>query len=193
MPRVKLFNEKEVLNKAINLFWKQGYAATSVQDLVNHLGINRASLYNTFGDKEKLFKKAFEEYRKNNTEGIKQFFKNHSNIKVGLKNLFQIAIDEAINDKDRKGCFVVNTTTELIPNDSKTLHVLKENQSNFEKIFYDYLSLGVEKGQISRDKDLKIISTLLYTFYNGLRVVTKVDSSKTKLHKSINVLLSVLD
>jgi len=56
MPRVKLFDEKEVLTKAMNLFWKQGYAATSIRDLVNHLGINRASLYGTFGDKEQLFK-----------------------------------------------------------------------------------------------------------------------------------------
>jgi TetR/AcrR family transcriptional repressor of nem operon len=56
MPRVKLFDENEVLNKAMNLFWKQGYSATSIQDLVSHLGINRASLYDTYGDKEKLSK-----------------------------------------------------------------------------------------------------------------------------------------
>jgi len=180
MPRVKLFDEKEVLTKAMNLFWKQGY-------------INRASLYGTFGDKEQLFKMAFEEYRKQNIEGVKQFFKSQSDIKKGLEKLFQIAVDEAGKDKNRKGCFAVNTTTELIPNDVETLHILKENKSKFEKIFFDYLSLGVEKGQISADKDLKTISSLLFTFYNGLRVVTKVDSSKTKLLKSINVLLSVLD
>ncbi len=48
MPRVKLFDESEVLNKATNLFWKKGYHATSIQDLVNHLGINRGSLYDTY-------------------------------------------------------------------------------------------------------------------------------------------------
>jgi TetR/AcrR family transcriptional repressor of nem operon len=74
MPRVKLFDENEVLNKAMNLFWKQGYSATSIQDLVSHLGINRASLYDTYGDKEKLFFRAFEFYRKTNTEGITNFF-----------------------------------------------------------------------------------------------------------------------
>jgi len=193
MPRVKLFDEQEVLNKAINLFWKQGYAATSVQDLVNHLGINRASIYGTFGDKETLYKKALEEYRKTNLEGIKRFFENHLDIKEGFKNLFQKAVDEAIKDKDRKGCFVVNTTTELVPNDSDTLQILAGNKLVFEQIFFDYLSWGLDKGQISSDKDLKAISSLLYTYYNGLRVVTKVDTSKTELYKSINVLLSVLD
>ena len=51
MPRVKLFDENEILKKSMELFWKKGYSATSVQDMVNHLGINRGSMYDTFGDK----------------------------------------------------------------------------------------------------------------------------------------------
>ena len=54
MPRVKQFNEDEVLNKAMELFWKKGYNATSMQDIVDYLGINRASLYSTFGGKKNL-------------------------------------------------------------------------------------------------------------------------------------------
>ncbi len=49
MPRVKLFNDQEVLTKAMNLFWKQGYSATSIKNLTSHLGMDRASLYDTFG------------------------------------------------------------------------------------------------------------------------------------------------
>src|SRR5210317_807979 len=111
MPRVKLFDEQEVLTKAMNLFWKQGYAATSVQDLVSHLGINRASLYDTFGDKEQLFRKSFELYRRINIEGLKQFLESYEDIREGFSKLFENAIQESITDKDRKGCFVVNTTT----------------------------------------------------------------------------------
>ena len=123
MPRVKLFDEQEVLTKAMNLFWKQGYSATSVKDLVNHLGINRASLYDTFGDKEQLFKKSFALYRKSNVEGLIQFFESRPNVKNGFSELFDIAIQEAITDKEAKGCFVVNTTTERIPNDENLMKV----------------------------------------------------------------------
>ena len=59
MARKKQFEEHEILTKATDLFWKQGFHATSIQDLVNHLKINRASLYDTFGGKEELFNKAF--------------------------------------------------------------------------------------------------------------------------------------
>jgi TetR/AcrR family transcriptional repressor of nem operon len=193
MPRAKLFDENEVLNKAMHLFWKQGYAATSVQDLVDHLGINRASLYATFGDKEQLFKKSFALYRKNNIEGLKQFLGQHPNVKEGFAQLFENAIIEAINDQDRKGCFVVNTTTELVPNDDSVTVILENNKNDFEHIFFEYLQKGKAAGQITTNTDLKSIAALFYTLYNGLRVVSKVQPNEKKLNETVEVALSLLD
>lgn len=193
MPRVKLFDEKEVLCKAMNLFWKQGYAATSVQDLVSHLGINRASLYNTYGDKEQLFKKSFELYRKTNIEKLNQFFLSRPDVKKGFSELFDIAIQEAVLDKDNKGCFVVNITTELIPKDEKILDILEENKRVFEMIFYDYLKKGQESGQLHTQQDLKSLASFFFTIYNGIQVVSKVRPNKNELLASVNVALSLLD
>ena len=58
MARTKEFNEDQALDKAIEIFWHKGYNGTSAQDLVNHLGLSRSSLYDTFGDKQKLFVKS---------------------------------------------------------------------------------------------------------------------------------------
>jgi len=193
MPRNKLFDQQEVLTKAMNLFWKQGYSATSIQDLVTHLGINRASIYDTFGDKEKLFLKAFENYRKANTEGIIQFFDNQNNVKEGFRQLFEMAIEDSVNDQEKKGCFVVNTTTELIPGDEKILKIIAENRKTFEAIFLNYLKSGEVKGQFKKSKDLPAIATLLFTLYNGLKVVSKVNSNKKELSNSIYQVLSLLD
>ena len=192
MPRVKLFDEKEVLIKAMNLFWKQGYGATSVQDLVSHLGINRASIYDTFGDKDKLFKKSFELYRKQNSEGLIQFFESRPNVKIGFSELFDNAIQEAVNDKDRKGCFVVNTITELTPNDESLFQVLEINKQIFINIFFEYLKKGKESGQLKTSQNLKSLATLFYTLYNGIRVVSKIRPNKKELTDSINVSLSLL-
>ena len=192
MPRTKTFDENKILNKAMHLFWKQGYAATSVQDLVHHLGINRASLYSTYGDKETLFKKAFDLYRKRTTEGLKDFLSQHSDVKLGFSKLFGQAIKEAIDDKDQKGCFVVNTTAELIPNYIKFLDILEKNKSTIISVFHDYLQKGKEHGQLTTNHDLYAIASLLYTFYNGLRVVGKVKPSKVELEKTVEVALSIL-
>lgn len=193
MPRVKLFDEKEVLEKAMHLFWKQGYHATSIQDLVNNLGINRASLYDTYGGKKLLFEKAFALYRSSNIDAIKKYLKSQPNIKDGFKNLFEMAIQQSSLDKDSKGCFVVNSTIEFIPNEKEFSSLIQENKRQFEAVFHDYLLVGVESNQISGDKNLPSIATLFFTFYNGLKVVTKVDFDAALLSNSIDSLLSVLD
>ena len=186
MPRVKTFDENEVLTKAMNLFWKQGYSATSVQDLVSHLGINRASLYDTFGDKDQLFKKSFALYRKSNIEGLIQFFESRPNVKNGFSELFDIAIQESILDKEAKGCFVVNTTTELIPNDESLIKVIEENKRDFENLFYEYLKKGKDNGQLKTNQDLRSLASLLFILYNGLKVVSKISPQKQELKSSID-------
>lgn len=192
MPRVKLFDEQEVLTKAMNLFWKQGYSATSIQDLVSHLGINRASLYDTFGDKEQLFKKSFTLYRKTNIEGLIQFFESCPDIKNGFSELFDIAIQEAILDKEAKGCFVVNTTTELIPNDESLIKVIEDNKSDFENLFYEYLKKGKDKGELKTNQDLRSLASLLFMLYNGVKVVSKINPQKQELKDSIDLALTLV-
>jgi TetR/AcrR family transcriptional repressor of nem operon len=68
MARTKDFDENEVLKKAVDIFWLKGYSATSMQDLVDGLGISRSSLYDTYGDKHTLFMKALESYQSVNSE-----------------------------------------------------------------------------------------------------------------------------
>ena len=109
----------------------------------------------TFGDKEQLFKKSFELYRKSNVEGLIQFFESRLNDKNGFIELFDIAIQEAITDKEAKGCFVVNTTTERIPNDENLMKVVEDNKRVFENLFYDYLKKGKEDNQLKTNQDLK--------------------------------------
>ena len=192
MPRVKTFDENEVLVKAMNLFWKQGYSATSVQDLVSHLGINRASLYDTFGDKDQLFKKSFTLYRKTNIEGLNQFFESHPNVKNGFAELFEIAIQESLLDKESKGCFVVNTTTELIPNDESMIKVIEENKRDFESLFFEYLKKGKDKGQLKTNQDLRSLASLLFMLYNGIKVVSKINPQEEELKSSVKLALTLV-
>ena len=117
MPRVKQFDEQQVLEKAMELFWKLGYNGTSIQDLVSNLGINRASLYDTYGGKDALFEKTFEHYLQKNAQMARSILAAKPSVKEGFRHLFQIIIEQLINDPEKKGCFVVNTTTELVPND----------------------------------------------------------------------------
>ncbi|HBS11735.1 MAG TPA: TetR/AcrR family transcriptional regulator [Flavobacteriaceae bacterium] len=193
MPKVKLFDEKLILEKAMELFWKKGFHATSIRDLVNFLGISRSSIYDTYGGKNELFYKAFHLYRTTNITGFSNFLNQQKNIKKGLRKLFEMAIEQSIADMDKKGCFVVNTTTELVPGDIEIQKILKENENTFVNIFYEFLLKGEQSGEIPKGKNLKSIANLYYTLYNGIKVVSKVQPNSKELLSSVDTVLTLLD
>lgn len=193
MPRTKQFDEEEVLAKAMELFWKKGYNGTSIQDLVDHLGVNRASLYNTFGGKDALFRRSLQLYRAQNIQQIAGFLRRQPSIREGIRSLFLMAADRCVRDTDRKGCFVVNTATELIPGHPEMLHLLLDNQTAFEQLFLEVLEEGVQRGEISSDTNVAATAAFLFTLYNGLNVIAKINPDPAHLNRTLEVGLSVLD
>jgi len=193
MPRTKQFNEEEILNKAMELFWEKGFHATSIQDLVSHLGINRASLYGTFGGKEELFKKAFQRYRTMSSCSLSGIFETETSVKKGFRMLFFKAIAAVQTNPEHKGCFVVNTTTELLPGDDAIKKALMENKAHVEHLFISYIKSGMRSGEISADKNAESIGMMLFALYSGLEVLAKVEHDVEKLHSLVEVGLSVLD
>lgn len=193
MPRTKKFDKEEILHRAVQLFWKKGFHATSMQDLVDHLGINRASLYDTYGGKESLFNQAFEQYRSSNTSGLITFLAGYNSVKEGLRALFERATQESVSDCDKKGCFIVNTTTELVPGDKIIGEALEKHRAGLENIFYEFIETGEKSGEIPKGKDLMAIARLVFMVYNGFRVVSKMNTTAEELRSPIEVALTLLD
>lgn len=193
MPKVKLFDKEEVLQKAMMLFWRKGYHDTSIQDLVEHLGISRSSLYDTFKGKKQLFEQAFKRYSVSNVEGFRNFISTQDDVRGTLRSVFQKIISDDKTDEDCKGCFVVNTTTELVPAEPLIKTLITAHKETMEQIFLTFLQRGVETGQISPNKDIKTISHLLFTLMTGFRVVGKTRPDLDELHNSVEVVLSLLD
>ena len=193
MPRTKQFDEQEVLKKAMELFWKKGFHDTSMQELVDHLGINRASLYDTYGGKDALFEKSFEQYRQMNTQAAEAYLASEPSVKEGFRKLFTASLEATVKDPEKKGCFVVNTTTELLPNEKKWLPILDRNRKTFEALFLKYLERGVAQGEINPDKDLKSVAAMLFALNNGIGVVAKINPSKKDMIKIVEAALQVLD
>lgn len=193
MPRTKQFNEEEVLQKAVEIFWKKGFHATSMDDLVKHLGINRASLYDTFGGKKQIFEKAVSKYIADNTLLINEFFSKPLSVKEGLLKFFQLVVQSSVADTDLKGCLVVNTSVESIPDDQEIVEILAGNKHNFENIFYQVLKKGQEEGEIDPQKNIKAISVYLVTLFNGLKVAARLKPDEAELNAVVKTGLAVLD
>ena len=101
MPRNKTFDESCLIKDALHLFWKYGFHRTSIQNLVQNLGVNRASLYDTYGDKEGLFIKCFDIYKNGKIDLVKEIFNKEEDPKKGLNTLFTVLLDTICNDPEK--------------------------------------------------------------------------------------------
>lgn len=192
MPRTRAFEESAVLEKAVNLFWTKGYASTSMQDVVDALGISRSSIYDTWGDKHGLFVASFKQYRDVNSVRVQKFLERYDEVKEGFRALFETSVKQVCTDPDHKGCFIVNATAELASIDSEMHEMIGRNREHFVDIFESYLDKGAERGQLKHGSDTRVIASTLFTFYSGLNVVGKIDNDPQSLLNSINTMLEVI-
>src|ERR1700744_812019 len=117
MPRPREFDETRALEAAMHCFWRRGYEATSLRDLTTAMGLTAPSLYSAFGDKQQLFGKALERYLDHTTRGRLQRLEKTMAPKQALQSFFDEIIQHSLKDRERKGCFLVNSALEIAPHD----------------------------------------------------------------------------
>jgi TetR/AcrR family transcriptional repressor of nem operon len=185
MARTKEFNEDQALDKAIEIFWHKGYNGTSAQDLVTHLGLSRSSLYDTFGDKQKLFSKALKKYQTDNYVKVKEMLETSANIKETLTLIFKLAVVESLEDRITKGCFMVNSAVELAMHDDEIAQIVSSNQKVMEEVFYTAVKKGQEAGQISTKNDARLLARFIFNTYSGIRVLARAGEKDKQVYDDI--------
>ncbi|OXA77730.1 transcriptional regulator, TetR family [Flavobacterium aquidurense] len=185
MARTKEFNEDQALDKAIEIFWHKGYNGTSAQDLVTHLGLSRSSLYDTFGDKQKLFSKALNKYQSDNYVKIKELLETTSNVKETLTVIFKLAVVESLEDRITKGCFMVNSAVELAMHDEEIAKIVSSNQKVMEEVFYAAVKKGQEAGQISTKNEARLLARFIFNTYSGIRVLARAGEKDKQVYDDI--------
>jgi len=185
MARTKEFNEDQALDKAIEIFWHKGYNGTSAQDLVNHLGLSRSSLYDTFGDKQKLFVKSLKRYQKQNHDILIELLENAPNIKTAFTDIFKQAVVESLQDRITKGCFMVNSSVELAMHDPEIAKIVHDNQKTVEDIFCQAIKKGQEAGQISDKQEARSLARFIFNNYSGIRVLARAGERDKQVYDDI--------
>lgn len=193
MARTKDFDENEVLNKAIAIFWHKGYNGTSMQDLVDGLGISRSSLYDTYVDKHTLFIKALESYQKAGSAKVCAITNSGGPAKETIKKLLELVIGELLGDKMQKGCFMVNAEVEVAPHDAEVSKMVCQNDQQVEDAFYKVIKQGQESGEIANRQDARALARFTFNTIKGIRVTAKSTTDKTMFDDIIRLALSALD
>ena len=180
MPRQKKFNKSDVVQDAMLLFWEKGFHQTSVQDLVQEIGINRASLYDTYHDKEGLFKESFMFYRDSIKSNIETIFDNNSLVKSGFNDLIKYIVFDLLGSK--KGCLISNSYSELLPSKSQDFEIeLNQTRKMWRELIISLLEKAKNQNElIDSNINLEFTADLLYINIVGIAMLskTKIDSKK---------------
>jgi len=193
MARKKSFDEIEVLQKALHLFWRKGYNATSIQDLVDELGINRASLYDTWGDKHHLYIAALKLYRQSASSRLLDDIRSDMPARQVVESFMFRIVNDVILDKERKGCFLVNATTELANLDAEINQMVEENRKTIVEVLAEIIKEGQDKGEFKSQKSPQALARFIFNSVNGLRVVGKADVPLDEMKEVVEITLSALD
>lgn len=183
MPRKKQFAVDDVKQKAMLAFWDQGYRGTSLQDLVDTMGINRASLYDTFGDKYALFIETLHNY---NDTFAKPFFtriRKTNSPRQAIIALFDEICDGISKGEEQNGCYIVNTALEMSPHDAKVARIVNRIFAYVEKNFFrKMIEQGQARGEISLEVTPATTSRTLLSLLIGLRVLSRNRPDKALLN-----------
>ncbi|SIN79812.1 TetR/AcrR family transcriptional regulator [Halodesulfovibrio marinisediminis] len=191
MARKKEFDQDVILDRALDLFWELGYEFTSIQDLVERLGIGRGSLYNAFGDKHTLFLMALNRYLDNGLARIKRDLESVPP-REAIPSFFNKIVEETIADPLRRGCFYVNMTAEIASRDSEVAEILASHRADVVKVFEKAVMKAQEAGA-SPDLNPKAAAEFFYNTLLGLRVSAKCAPDRASLDRIVSLATSLLN
>lgn len=192
MARSKAFDREAVLEKAMQVFWQKGYEATSIQDLVEAMGINRGSLYDTFCDKRQLFLNAIAHYSSTLMRQSTEQLQAPGAARQAIADYFENLVQCIANKTPCQGCLMTNTIVELSPHDPEIAAHLKQSLTQLEDAFYTALVRAKDRGEIPADADLRVLARYLTASVQGLQVVSKVDPNPHSLRGIVETILTAL-
>ena len=192
MGRSKQFDKRAALDEAMELFWARGYHATSIQDLVDNLGVNRQSLYDTFGGKDALYLAVLARYRELQALPMRRSLERDGPVGEVLREFFRALIDAQMKNGG-KGCLMANTVTELAGQDETIFRLCQASVREQETAFVGLLARAQAAGEIDADRPVLPIARFLVSTINGLAVTAKATRDRKVLDDVVTVALSALD
>ncbi|GHE67820.1 TetR family transcriptional regulator [Streptomyces spiralis] len=194
MARTKEFDPDAALQSALELFWRQGYEATSMADLVEHLGIGKASLYGTFGSKHELYLRALDRYGQAQNPQLTHELSRPGPVLPAVRELVRRFAAEATGEATREqGCLITNTAVELAPHDRDATRRVESSWDHLETLLHSALVRARAQGELAGDRDPLALARMLLVLLQGVRVVGKASAAPARVRDATEAALALLD
>ncbi|MEU1364661.1 TetR/AcrR family transcriptional regulator [Streptomyces sp. NPDC005803] len=194
MARTKEFDPDAALQSALELFWRCGYEATSIADLVEHLGIGRASIYATFGNKHELYLKAMDRYAEGHDPLLLTELSQPGPALPAVRAVVRRFASEAASPDGRlHGCLITNTAAERAPHDPAAARRVEASWEHLETLLQSALVRAGAQGELPEDRDPRALARMLLVLLQGVRVVGKASSDPARVRDAAEQALTLLD
>ncbi|MFI6102835.1 TetR/AcrR family transcriptional regulator [Streptomyces sp. NPDC051310] len=194
MARTKEFDPDAALQSALELFWERGYEATSMADLVDRLGIGRASIYATFGSKHELYLKAMDRYAETREPDLVVQLSQPGPALPAVRAVVRRFAAEASSDEERLvGCFFTNTAAELAPHDRAATRRVEISWEHIETALHSALVRAQAQGELPADRAPRALARTLLVLLQGIRIVGKASGDPARVRDAAEQTLALLD
>ncbi len=171
MARPVEFEYNDVLTNAMEQFWREGFEASSVQKLLDVTGINRGTLYNSFGDKDTFFKACLDHYNKLIAKDLDASL-NNADLSpwAAIEKYFDLAVLSVSNKQRSMGCLLVNSLCESINYDKEIQKIVRNSFAVVRKALVKRLKDAEKDGKLKSGASVEFAADLLLNTLYGLRV-----------------------
>jgi TetR/AcrR family transcriptional regulator, transcriptional repressor for nem operon len=191
MPRPREFDDTAVLDAATDRFWRHGYAATSVRDLGEAMGLVPASIYNAFGSKHALFARCLDRYLDGNMRERIRRLEATLSPRAAIEAFLNEIVTRSLADP--RGCLLVNSALEVAPHDAEIGAVIAARLGELEGFFHRCVLAGQRDGSIATAPRARDLARLLLTTVMGLRVLARSKAKPALLRGAARQALALLD
>ena len=186
MPWEKTFEESEVIGQVMQVFWEKGYSATSISDITEATGIKRGSLYNAFDGKRELFFRALLKYDNEERKRLLRELESVDDPRDAIETFFNGLVKASLNDPDKKGCLLVNTSLDYSIHDEEVQKVVSDSFKEIANFFEKSLKRGQELGRIPCSIEPRSTAKALVALIVGIRVMGRGIYGKAALEQIAN-------
>lgn len=177
------FDRTETLHKAMELFWRRGYEATGLTDLLKHMGIQRQSFYNTFGSKEDILFEAIALYGTNLRSSLRDVIAQGETPFEKIDCVFEFWSQE-----NQIGCFIGNCVAEFGVTRDRVAEATDKQLVAIRKFFVPLFEAAIERGDLSADRDPIVAARTMLTYGQGIALMGKTTIKRTELLDMIEIM-----
>lgn len=190
--RPREFDSEAVSDAIMRVFMRQGYAATSMDDLIRETGLARSSIYNAFGSKQQMYQTALHHYHKVTSSNV-SLMSQDAPIKELVRKLLMGVVSDELSGRHERGCLVASSSLDVAAHDPQIASLVADHLTRLENAICAAINRAQEKDELNVARDSRALARFIVSSIQGLRVMGKGSAEKGRRRRLVDIVNITVD